>query len=303
MEKVNQISMGLRIGETIKDYFSLTKFKVVAVMLFTVLVGYLLATKGSFDVLHMMATLVGIAGCAMSGAVLNHLVDRYRDTQMQRTKRRAVATGKVSVESAFLFSMSLLLIGFSLLFWQVNALTAVLSVLSMFGYGVIYSLWLKPASPQNITIGGLAGAMPPLLGYTAVTNMVAPEALLWVLIIFTWTPPHFWALAIYKKEDYAKAEVPMLPVTHGVEFTAFQAWLYCLLLCLVSVLPVLIGSQGLIYLVVATYINAKFTWYTYRMWCQPSNQNARRSFRYSIFYIMWLFGALLLDHYVRLIAF
>ena len=292
-----------RYSATVKDYFAMTKFNVVIVMLFTVMVGFLLASTTDIQFLKLFYTLMGVAGCAMSGAVLNHLVDRNRDTQMQRTKRRAVATGKVSVESAFLFSMALLLVGFSLLFWQVNALTAVLSVLSMFGYGVIYSLWLKPATPQNITVGGLAGAMPPLLGYTAVTNVVAPEALLWVLIIFTWTPPHFWALAIYKKEDYAKAEVPMLPVTHGVEFTAFQAWLYCLLLCLVSVLPVLIGSQGLIYLVVATYINAKFTWYTYRMWCQPSNQNARRSFRYSIFYIMWLFGALLLDHYVRLIAF
>lgn len=303
MEKISELHLGVRIGSTIRDYFALTKFKVVAVMLFTVLVGYLLATNGSFNLAHMIFTMVGVGACAMSGAVLNHLVDRFRDTQMQRTKRRPVATGKVGVEAAFLFSMSLLCLGFSLLFWQVNTLTAVLSVLSMFGYGVVYSLWLKPATPQNITVGGLAGALPPLLGYTAVTNVVAPEALLWVLIIFTWTPPHFWALAIYKKEDYAKAGVPMLPVTHGVEFTAFQAWLYCLLLCLVSILPVLIGSQGLIYLVVATYINAKFTWLTYRMWCKPSNQNARRSFRYSIFYIMWLFGALLLDHYVSLIAF
>ncbi len=303
MQRINQLPIASTIANTVKDYFALTKFKVVAVMLFTMVVGYLLASGTNIDLWHLFCSLVGVAACCMSGAVLNHLVDRFRDTQMQRTKRRPVAAGKVSVESAFVFSMVLLLLGFSILYWQVNTLTAVLSVLSMFAYGVVYSLWLKPATPQNITIGGIAGAMPPLLGYTAVANMVAPEALLWVLIVFTWTPPHFWALAIYKRDDYAKAEVPMLPVTHGPEFTAFQAWLYCLLLCLVSILPVLIGSQGLIYLVVATYINAKFTWFCYRMWVDPSHKNARRSFRYSLFYIMWLFAALLLDHYVRLIAF
>ncbi len=300
---MNQLQVGSLVGATVKDYFALTKFKVVIVMLFTMMVGYLLADGININAVHMLSALLGVGACCMSGAVLNHLVDRYRDSQMQRTKRRPVATGKVSVESAFVFSMVLLLLGFFLLYWQVNLLTAVLSVLSMFAYGVVYSLWLKPATPQNITIGGIAGAMPPLLGYTSVSNVIAPEALLWVLIIFTWTPPHFWALAIYKREDYAKAEVPMLPVTHGSQFTAFQAWLYCLLLSVVSILPVLIGSQGLIYLFIATYINAKFTWFCYRMWCEPSNKNARRSFRYSLFYIMWLFAALLLDHYVRLIAF
>ncbi len=299
----SQTKPAVKLGSGIKDYYAMTKFRVVAVMLFTVMVGYLLADGGNINVAHMFSTLLGIAACCMSGAVLNHLVDRYRDSKMQRTKRRPIATGKVSVEGAFVFSMLLLMQGFFLLYWQVNLLTAVLSVASMFAYGVVYSLWLKPATPQNITVGGLAGAMPPLLGYTAVTNSVGPEALLWVLIIFTWTPPHFWALAIYKKDDYEKAGVPMLPVTHGIEFTAFQAWLYCLLLCVVSVFPVLLGSQGLIYLCVVTYINAKFTWFTYRMWCKPSDKNARRTFRYSIFYIMWLFAGLLLDHYVRLIAF
>mgnify|MGYP000042638729 FL=1 len=303
MQRITKLPITFTVFNTVKDYFALTKFKVVAVMLFTMVVGYLLADGVNIDLWHLTCSLLGVAACCMSGAVLNHLVDRFRDTQMQRTKRRPVASGKVSVESAFVFSMALLIFGFSILYFQVNTLTAVLSVLSMFGYGVVYSLWLKPATPQNITIGGIAGAMPPLLGFTAVANTVSPEALLWVLIIFTWTPPHFWALAIYKRDDYAKAEVPMLPVTHGVEFTAFQAWLYCLLLSVVSILPVLIGSQGLIYLVVATYINAKFTWHCYRMWCDPSHYNARRSFRYSLFYIMWLFAALLLDHYVRLIAF
>lgn len=302
MEKV------LKLGElknafSLKDYFAMTKFKVVLVMLFTVLVGFLLGSDTNINLWLMTCTLLGVAGCAMSGAVLNHLIDRFRDQKMQRTKRRPVASGKVSTESAFVFSMLLLFAGAGLLFWQVNALTAWLSIASMFAYGVIYSLWLKPATPQNITVGGLAGAMPPLLGHAAVAGYVAPEALLWVLIIFTWTPPHFWALAIYKRDDYAKADVPMMPVTHGIEFTAFQAWLYCLLLCLVSVMPVLIGSQGLIYLVMATYINAKFTWLTYRMWCDPSNSRARKTFRYSIVYIMWLFAALLLDHYVQLIAF
>jgi len=302
MEKVIKLS-SITGSVPIKDYFAMTKFKVVLVMLFTVLVGFLLGSGTQPDPILMIATLTGVAGCAMSGAVLNHLIDRFRDQKMQRTKRRPVASGKVSTESAFVFSLLLLAAGAGLLFWQVNALTAWLSIASMFAYGVIYSLWLKPATPQNITVGGLAGAMPPLLGYAAVTGQVAPEALLWVLIIFTWTPPHFWALAIYKRDDYAKADVPMMPVTHGIEFTAFQAWLYCLLLCVVSIMPVLIGSQGLIYLVMATYINAKFTWLTYRMWCNPSDKQARKTFRYSIVYIMWLFAALLLDHYVRLLVF
>lgn len=303
MDKVTQLATTIRPQAGIRDYFALTKFKVVAVMLFTVMVGFLLASSHDVAWLKLCYTLVGVAGCCMSGAVLNHLVDRYRDTQMQRTKRRPVASGKVPVENALAFSMLLLIGGFTLLYWQVNLLTAVLSVLSMFAYGVVYSMWLKPATPQNITVGGLAGAMPPLLGYTAVANQVGPEALLWVLIIFTWTPPHFWALAIYKKDDYEKAGVPMLPVTHGKEFTAFQAWLYCLLLCVVSVIPVLIGAQSWVYLCVVTYINAKFTWLTYRMWCEPSDKNARKTFRYSLFYIMWLFAALLMDHYVQMIAF
>lgn len=297
------LEAGYRYTNTVRDYLALTKMKVVLVMLFTVMVGFLLASDLSIDVSKLMFTLIGVGACAMSGAVLNHLVDRYRDTQMQRTKRRPVASGKVSAESAFIFSLALLFFGSLILYTQTNTMTMILSVASMFAYGVVYSLWLKPATPQNITVGGLAGAMPPLLGYTAVTGQIGPEALLWVLIIFTWTPPHFWALAIYKKDDYEKAEVPMMPVTHGIEFTAFQAWLYCLLLCVVSVIPVLIGSQGFIYLVMVTAINAKFTWLTYKMWCQPSNPNARKTFRYSIVYILWLFAALLLDHYVRLIAF
>ncbi|MGB3666675.1 MAG: heme o synthase [Bermanella sp.] len=303
MEKMNIWQGGVRYSTTIKDYFALTKFKVVVVMLFTVMVGFLLASDMNIQFLKLFYTLVGVGACAMSGAVLNHLVDRYRDTQMQRTKRRPVATGKVSAESAFVFSMGLLVFGAALLYWQTNLLTSVLSVASMFAYGVVYSLWLKPATPQNITVGGLAGAMPPLLGYCAVTGQVGPEALLWVLIIFTWTPPHFWALAIYKRDDYANAGVPMLPVTHGIEFTAFQAWLYCLLLCVVGIGPVLLGTQGLVYLAIVTYINARFTWLTYRMWCNPSDANARKTFRYSIIYILWLFAALLLDHYVQLIAF
>lgn len=287
---------------SLRDWVALTKPKVVLVMLFTVLVGFLLGTDLNIDVTKLLATLVGVGACAASGAVLNHLVDRYRDQKMQRTKRRPVATGRIGSEQAFAFSMALLVLGAGLLVWQVNALTAALSVASMFGYGVIYTLWLKGATPQNITVGGLAGAMPPLLGFTAVTGYVGPEALLWVLIIFTWTPPHFWALAIYKQEDYANAGTPMLPVTHGKEFTAFHAWLYSLLLCLVGTLPVLIGSQGLVYLVIASYINIRFCWLNYRMWCVPSDYHARRTFKYSIFYIMWLFAALLLDHYVTLIA-
>jgi protoheme IX farnesyltransferase len=301
MEKTSQ-KTGLSPTWSLRDWIALTKPKVVLVMLFTVMVGFLLGTDLSIDLFKMLVTLIGVGACAASGAVLNHLVDRFRDTQMQRTKRRPVATGRIATEQAFIFSMLLLVIGAGLLYWLVNPLTAALSVASMFGYGVVYTLWLKNATPQNITVGGLAGAMPPLLGYTAVTGQMGPEALLWVLIIFTWTPPHFWALAIYKQEDYANAGVPMLPVTHGKDFTAFHAWLYSLLLCLVSTLPVLIGSQGLVYLAIASYINIRFCWLNYRMWCAPTNPNARRTFKYSIIYIMWLFAALLLDHYVTLIA-
>jgi len=303
MSKATFIEVGYRYSNTARDFLAMTKLRVVMVMLFTVMVGFLLASDLDVSFTKLVMTLIGVGACAMSGAVLNHLVDRYRDTHMQRTKRRPVASGKVSAESALVFSMLLLVLGGVVLYTQTNALTCWLSIASMFAYGVVYSVWLKPATPQNITVGGLAGATPPLLGYTAVTGYIGPEALLWVLIIFTWTPPHFWALAIYKREDYAKADVPMMPVTHGDSFTAFQSWLYCLLLCLVSVMPVLIGSQGWIYLVMVTAINAKFTWLTYRMWCSPTHPNARKTFRYSIVYILWLFAALLLDHYVRLIAF
>jgi heme o synthase len=240
---------------------------------------------------------LGIALCAASAATINHLVDQRIDAIMARTQKRPIASGRVSARNAIYFAVILGGIGMFILIAYVNVLTAVLTFFTLIGYAGIYTLLLKRTTPQNIVIGGLAGAAPPLLGWTAVTGHLDPQSLLLVLIIFVWTPPHFWALAIARYEDYKKAKVPMLPVTHGVAFTRLNILLYTILLCVVSLLPYVIEMSGLIYLIGALLLNAGFLYYAVRLYKTHDNRIAMQTFWYSIFYLMVLFVILLVDHY------
>ncbi len=281
-----------------RDYLELTKPKVVALMLLTAVIGMLLAEPGLPGWSVVLFGNLGIALLAGSAAVVNHVVDHKVDTLMARTKRRPVATGRVGTVDALAFAATLGLGGMVILVWQVNMLTAWLTLASLVGYAVIYTLFLKRATPQNIVIGGLAGAMPPLLGWTAVTGTIDGHALLLVLIIFAWTPPHFWALAIHRKEEYAKADIPMLPVTHGNRFTEFHILLYTLMLIAVSLMPVATGMSGLIYLVGALVLGLRFLQYSVRLWRGDDRRVALATFKYSITYLMLLFVFLLVDHFI-----
>lgn len=284
---------------TWRDYFELTKPKVVALMLLTVVIGMLVAEPGLPGLGVVFFGNLGIALLSGSAAVINHVVDHEVDQRMARTRRRPVATGRVSTPDALGFSVTLGLAGMIVLIWQVNMLTAWLTLASLVGYAVIYTLFLKRATPQNIVIGGLAGAMPPLLGWTAVTGTVDANALLLVLIIFAWTPPHFWALAIHRKEEYAQTDIPMLPVTHGNRFTELHILLYTLMLIAVSLMPVATGMSGMIYLVGATLLGLRFLQYAVRLWRGDDRRVALATFKYSITYLMLLFVFLLVDHFVR----
>lgn len=284
---------------TWRDYLELTKPKVVALMLLTVVIGMLVAEPGLPGPGVVFFGNLGIALLSGSAAVINHVVDHEVDQRMARTRRRPVATGRVSTPDALGFSVSLGLAGMIVLIWQVNMLTAWLTLASLVGYAVIYTLFLKRATPQNIVIGGLAGAMPPLLGWTAVTGSVDPNALLLVLIIFAWTPPHFWALAIHRKEEYAQTDIPMLPVTHGNRYTELHILLYTLIMIAASLMPVATGMSGMIYLVGATVLGLRFLQYAVRLWRGDDRRVALATFKYSITYLMLLFVFLLLDHFIR----
>lgn len=281
-----------------RDYVELCKPRVILLMMLTALVGMYLAVPGWVDLQLVGVSLLGIALCAGSAAAINHLVDRRIDSLMKRTLSRPIADGRLSIKQALLFSFVLGTAGTFILVYFVNTLTAVLTVVTLIGYAGIYTGYLKRATPQNIVIGGLAGAAPPLLGWTAVTNQLSPEALLLVLIIFTWTPPHFWALAIYRFDDYKKAEIPMLPVTHGIEFTKLSILLYTLLLVAVSVLPFTVGLSGLLYLGAALLFGARFLWWAWVLYRTDNSRAAMQTFRFSIVYLMFLFIALLVDHYL-----
>jgi len=281
-----------------RDYYEMTKPKVVMLLLLTALVGMCLATQTWVEWQVLVAGLGGIGMLASSAAVINHIVDHQIDKQMARTFNRPVAKGKVSVKNAFIFALALGVVGYVLLEVFVNRLTAMLTLASLVGYAVIYTMFLKRATPQNIVIGGLAGAAPPLLGWTAVTGDVHSHALLLVLIVFTWTPPHFWALAIHREKDYARAKVPMLPVTHGVEFTKTSVLLYTVLLCVICLLPYLVGMTNLIYLVGSSLLNAGFLYYAWKLKFAPTPKTAMKTFTYSILHLMVLFVVLLVDHYV-----
>lgn len=280
-----------------RAYFEMTKPKVVALMLLTVLVGMCLAVPGTLPLQPLLAGMVGIGMMAGAAAAMNHLIDRQIDAQMARTYNRPLPKGKVSANKALVFAISMAVIGFGILYLWANPLTAWLTLASLLGYAVVYTSYLKRATSQNIVIGGLAGAMPPLLGWTAMTNELHGHALLLVIIIFTWTPPHFWALAIHRKDDYAKVNIPMLPVTHGIEFTKTCILLYTILMTLACLLPVLVGMSGPIYFVSSSILSSIFIYKAWQLKYADRPGLAMNVFKYSIYQLMLLFIALLVDHY------
>ncbi len=280
-----------------RDYLELCKPKVVLLMILTVLVGMHLAVDGFVPLDILILGNLGIAMASGAAAVVNHCVDKHIDTIMARTQGRPVAKGRIPQKNALIFAFLLAVVAMIILDVFINRLTAVLTLASLVGYAFVYTMYLKRATPQNIVIGGIAGATPPLLGWTAVTGSVHPHALLLVLIIFTWTPPHFWALAIHRKDEYAKAEIPMLPVTHGTEFTATSVLLYSILLAIVTLLPFLTGMTGYVYLVSIGLLNTWFIYHALLLKFSQCPKQAMKTFGISITYLMILFVALLVDHY------
>ena len=282
-----------------QDYYELTKPRVVMLIVFTAIVGMFVSVPGWPGVTPLVFGTLGIGLAASSAAVFNHILDARIDIQMMRTRGRPLPQGKLTERSALIFATILCIISMLILVLLVNTLTAILTFVSLIGYAVVYTVWLKRATPQNIVIGGAAGAAPPILGWTAVTNEVEAGALLLFLIVFVWTPPHFWALAIARKEEYAKVDIPMLPVTHGEAYTRLNILLYTILLVLVTILPYLIGMSGVIYLLTAIVLDVYFLYYAIRMYREPDDvELPMRTFRFSISYLGFLFAALLVDHYL-----
>jgi len=284
--------------QKIGDYFELCKPRVVALMLLTAIVGMQLASPGFVSLRILCWATTGIALCAGSAATINHLLDYRIDLLMARTERRPLPSARITAQQALCFALILACVGVSILVFFINILTAALTLLTLIGYAVLYTVYLKRATPQNIVIGGIAGAAPPLLGWTAVTGSLDPYALLLVLIIFVWTPPHFWALAIARRQEYAKAAIPMLPVTHGIRFTQLNILLYTVLLTAVSLLPYVTEMSGLFYLIASLLLDAGFIYYALRLWQMGNNKIAMQTFRYSIIYLLLLFIALLIDHFI-----
>jgi protoheme IX farnesyltransferase len=283
-----------------REYYELCKPKVVVLIIFTAVVGMLLAVPGVLPLGKVIFATLGIGLAAASGAAINQLVEQRIDAVMARTKNRPLPQGELNTRDAFIFALLLCAISMVILVYKVNMLTALLTFISLIGYAVIYTMFLKPATPQNIVLGGAAGAAPPLLGWVAMTGEVSSEALLLFLIIFIWTPPHFWALAIRRREEYASVGIPMLPVTHGVPFTKLQILLYTILLLAVSVLPFVIHMSGLIYLAGAIALGLGFIWQAFVLYRSDTDDHAMKTFGFSIFYLSVLFGFFLLDHYARI---
>lgn len=281
-----------------RSFYELTKPRVVMLIVFTSIVGTLLAVPGLPPLDALIFGNLGVGLAAASAAVINHVLDERIDAQMSRTKRRPLPTGKLSPRAALAFSAVLCVLSMTILVAFVNTLTALLTFASLIGYAVIYTVWLKRATSQNIVIGGAAGAAPPVLGWAAVTNSIDANALLLFLIVFVWTPPHFWALAIARKDEYAKVGIPMLPVTHGVAFTRLQVLLYTLLLVAVTLMPFVTGMSGLPYLAAALVLNTMFVWHAFQLKISDRAHLPMKVFRFSISYLMWLFAALLIDHYL-----
>jgi protoheme IX farnesyltransferase len=281
-----------------RQYLELTKPRVVALIVFTAIIGMFLAVPGMVPLRPLIAGTVGIWLAAASAAAINHLIDQRIDRVMVRTAHRPLATGALTPLQVLIFAIVLGALAMAILIVLVNPLTAALTFASLIGYAVVYTAWLKRATPQNIVIGGAAGAAPPVLGWAAVTGQVHPYALLLFLIIFVWTPPHFWALAIFRRDDYSRAQVPMLPVTHGVEYTRLHVLYYTVLLLVVTVLPYLTGMSGLFYLGGALVLGAGFLYYAIVLLNPPNERFAMKVFNYSIVYLMALFAFLLADHYL-----
>lgn len=281
-----------------RDFYEMCKPRVVMLMILTSLVGMFLAVPGMVPLDVLILGNLGIALVAASGAVVNHLIDRKIDVVMKRTHNRPIPQGRVDPRQAAMFAVAIGLIGMAILLLWVNALSAWLTLASFVGYAFIYTGYLKHATPQNIVIGGLSGAMPPLLGWAAVTGTIEPNALVLVLIIFAWTPPHFWALAIHRKEEYAKSGVPMLPVTHGEHVTKIHIIVYTVMLVVVSTIPYFSGMSGLLYLVSALALGAGFLAWSIKLMVKPGPTTAMDTFKYSIVYLALLFVALVVDHYL-----
>ena len=284
-----------------RDYYVLTKPGVVQLLVFTAIVGMFLSTPGVVDWQVLLFASLGIGLSAASGAAVNHILDQRLDAKMLRTRDRPMPKGRINDRDALVFAVALGVSGIGVLIFLVNVLTAALTFLSLIGYAVVYTVYLKRATPQNIVIGGAAGASPPVLGWAAVTNEVDGYALLLFLIIFTWTPPHFWALAVARKDDYAKAGVPMLPVTHGSEVTKSFIVYYTILLLIISVLPYITGMTGVLYLFAAVLLGAGFLYYAIRLKWGQDEAVAMKTFGYSISYLMALFSFLLADHYIPVV--
>ena len=281
----------------INQFYRLTKPRVVSLIVFTAVIGMFLAVPGAVPLDTLFLGTIGIALVAGAAAALNCLVEQKMDAVMARTKGRPLPLGKVSVPETLFFLMLVGGTGLFILYHWINELTMWLTLATFVGYAIIYTVILKPLTPQNIVIGGASGAMPPVLGWTAVTGEITSDALLLFLIIFAWTPPHFWALALYRKKEYASIGMPMLPVTHGDQFTRLHVLLYTVILCIVTVLPYITQMSGLIYLVGSTALNVVFMYYAIEIYRNYSDQLARNAFRYSILYLALLFVALLVDHY------
>ena len=288
------------LSSRIQQFYALTKPRVVSLIVFTAVIGMFLATPGMVPPLILIAATVGIALVAGAAAAFNCLVEQKIDALMTRTKFRPLPRGQITPLETMIFSGIVGGIGLALLFHWVNALTMWLTLATFVGYAVVYTVILKPMTPQNIVIGGASGAMPPVLGWAAVTGDVTPQALTLFLIIFAWTPPHFWALALYRKHEYAKAGVPMLPVTHGDKFTRLHVLLYTIILLACSALPFVTRLSGMTYLVAAMALGAVFMFYAVKIYTEYSDELARRTFRYSILYLTLIFAALLVDHYLQL---
>jgi protoheme IX farnesyltransferase len=281
-----------------RDYYELCKPRVVMLMILTSLIGMFLAVPGMVPLDVLIIGNLGIALCASSAAAVNHLVDRHVDQKMARTLNRPIAKGRVEPNQAICFALIIGTLGMALLVVFINILTAVLTLASLLGYAVIYTLFLKRATPQNIVIGGIAGAAPPLLGWTAVTGEIHGHALLLVLIIFAWTPPHFWALAVHRRDEYAKADIPMLPVTHGIGYTKLHILLYTVIMIIVTVLPYITGMFNWLYLLGALVLGAGFLYWSLAMIFSKKASVGMDTFKYSIVYLMALFIVMLLDHYL-----
>ncbi|TSA13621.1 MAG: protoheme IX farnesyltransferase [Betaproteobacteria bacterium] len=285
-------------AQRLRQFYSLTKPRVTLLAVFCAVIGMFLATPGMVPWRVLFAGTAGIALLAGAAFAINCLIEREIDAKMARTRARPLPRGELTAQQTLVFAGAIGGIGMFLLYRYVNALTMWLTFGTFVGYAIIYTILLKPATPQNIVIGGLSGAMPPLLGWTAVTGEVAPDALLLVLIIYAWTPPHFWALALYRTEDFARAGLPMLPVTHGQKFTRLHVLLYTLVLIATTLMPFAYGMSGWIYLAGALVLDAMFLYYAIKIYTAYSDRLAQQTFRFSVVYLAGLFTALLLDHYV-----